>query len=184
MSQGFCIHFYFFGWFSGLLVWYKGKKWPKMKKNLSVALHISATINYMIIIFGAHVQNNISRKAFFSLFQNFNFPGCQGVKWPKMAKIFLNCTFCLRKHTSYDLHLHICKKVISLGFLFLFLQSFNFLGCWMTQKCHTSYLRKHASHDCNFWYTFVKWLQFFHVHFFFSAFFIFSKFWFFSLLGA
>ena len=91
-----------------------------------------------------------------------------------MAKIFLNCTFCLRKHTSYDLHLHICKKVISLGFLFLFLQSFNFLGCWMTQKCHTSYLRKHASHDCNFWYTFVKWYNFF-MYIFFQCFFHFLE---------
>ena len=34
---------------------YKGKKWPKWQKILSIALHISGTIHLMIVIYGAYV---------------------------------------------------------------------------------------------------------------------------------
>ena len=46
-------------------------------KILSIMLHISGTIRYMIVIYGRHVQNDdISRHFFFSIFQNFDFLGC------------------------------------------------------------------------------------------------------------
>ena len=40
----------------------------------------------MIVIYGTHVQSdNISRRFFFTFFQNFDFLACEGVKGQKMA---------------------------------------------------------------------------------------------------
>ena len=79
-------------WFCGLLVGWKGKKWPKMKKKfLSVTLHISGTIHHMIVIYGTQVQNDNISSGFFLFFRKSNFLGCYGSKTakndPKWKKI-------------------------------------------------------------------------------------------------
>ena len=48
---------------------------------MSVKIHISGTIQHMIVIYGANVQNDISR-CFFK-FQNFDFAGGQ---WAERVK--------------------------------------------------------------------------------------------------
>ena len=68
---------------------------------------------------------------------------------------------------------HMCKRIISPGFIFTFFPNFNFRGQYGKKRpkmakngvCCTSYLRKHTSYECDFCYTFVKWWylqQFFH----------------------
>ena len=89
----------------------------------------------------------------------------------------------------FSLMEHMCKRIISPGFL-PFFQIFGFISRVKWQKkiaqnhkklclyvCQSPYLRKHILHDCDFWYTFVKW---WHLQ---RSFFVFSKFWFFRLLG-
>ena len=42
-------------------------------------INTSETIHHMIFIYSAHVENNISSCCgFFSIFENFDFPGSQG----------------------------------------------------------------------------------------------------------
>ena len=55
---------------------------------MSVTLHVSGTINHMIIIYGTLVQNGNISKHFFSFFQNFDFLGCWvvGVKGQKAVQ--------------------------------------------------------------------------------------------------
>ena len=69
-------------------------------------LHISGTIHHMIVIHGRHMKNGDVSGLFFPFFQNFDFPGCFGVKKiVENDKKFVFCAPCLRNHTSYDHHL-------------------------------------------------------------------------------
>ena len=90
----------------------------------------------------------------------------KGKKRPKMTKKHVFLALYPRNHTSYDTFmLHMCKRIISPGFVFTFFPNFHFCGQYgkkwtkiaKNHVCHTSYPRKHTSYDCDFCYTFVRW---------------------------
>ena len=86
-------------WFCGLLVGWKGKKWPKMKKKiLSVTLHISVTIHHMIVIYGTQVQNDNISSGFFCFFENLIFWVVMEAKRQKMIQN--EKKFCSLRSTS------------------------------------------------------------------------------------
>ena len=117
--------------------------------------------------------------------------GWKGKEWPKMTKISICCTLFFRNYISCSLHLWctcMYKMIISPGIFFIFSQNFDFRDHWEVgrgvkraknypkwQKLLPVSLRVSGIvHDCDFWYTCVKWYlqQIFH----------FSKFWFFGFL--
>ena len=53
-----------------------------------------------------------SPAVFFNFCQNFDFLGHHGGKRPKMRKNSVCHALYLGNHTSYDLHLHLCKVII------------------------------------------------------------------------
>ena len=72
--------------FSGLLRSIKREKMAQNDKILSIMLHISGTIHYMIVIYGRHVQNDdISRHFFFQFFKILIFWVVSRVKGQKMT---------------------------------------------------------------------------------------------------
>ena len=89
---------------------------------MSVALHISGTIHANMVQMCKMI---ISSGVFFNV-KILIFQVVKGLKCkecPKMLKISVCHTLCLRNHTSYDLHLwYTCmyKRIISPGILFIF----------------------------------------------------------------
>ena len=98
--------------FSGLLRSIKREKMAQNDKILSIMLHISGTIHYMIVIYGRHVQNDDISRHFFFNFSKFWFSGLlvgwKGKKWPGMTKNSIRCAPYFRNHTSYDCHFWVC----------------------------------------------------------------------------
>ena len=110
--DGSCRGFYHFfkilSFLSCYLGW-KGKKWPKMMKNviwrtdlrnrtssLSFMVHLCEMRKYPGLFF-----------FFFFFFLKFWFSGFSGVKgkkWTKLTKNYVCHALYLRDHTSYDLH--------------------------------------------------------------------------------
>ena len=79
----------FFTFFSNFNFWHqwckKGKKRLKMA-IMSVTLHISGSIHYMIMIFGTHVQNDDFSRCFCHFFKVLIFCVGRGVKGQKMVQ--------------------------------------------------------------------------------------------------
>ena len=117
--------FFFFGLFVGS----EGKKWSKMTKNLSIVLHISGT-KHIWLSFMVHMCKMIISPGIFLISQNFDFPGCQGVKGQKMSQNDRNvCLLHLIFQESYiiwsSFMVHICKR-ITLTHIFFIFQNFDF----------------------------------------------------------
>ena len=119
-------------WFFGLLVWNKGKKWPKMTKNyICCTLYLRNHTSYECHLWYTCVKWWYLQ-VFFFIFWKFWFfrllVGNKGKKWPKMTRNYICCTLYLRNHTSYDCHLwYTCVKWYLQAF-FSFCQNFDFLG--------------------------------------------------------
>ena len=135
----------------------------------SVTRHISGTVQHMVMIFGALVQNNNISRLFFSFFKVLVFRFVRekkGNKMPQNDKKFCHTSY-LRNRTLYDCHLW-CTTVnwSYLQVFFSFFQNFHFSDCqWgkrakMAQNdkkfCYTSSLRNHTSYDFHLWYTCVE----------------------------
>ena len=99
-----CTYPVFFSHFSQILIFrvnsgvkgQKKKKGLKMKKILSVTLHISGTMHHMIIIYGTLMENDNISRSFFLFFKILIFWVVRGVKWQNMAqnekKLCLSCS--------------------------------------------------------------------------------------------
>ena len=104
----------------------------KGKRN-SVEHQISGAIHHMVVIYGTHVWNDISRHFYHFFFWFFGLWGrYKGKKWPKMIK-----KFCLSYSISQEAYIlwsgvlvHMCKMVKWWHrVIFWFLQNFDFPGC-------------------------------------------------------
>ena len=142
--------FKFFQHFDFLGSWgcKRAKKWPKATKNLSVSLHISGSIHYVLwlwflvsmckvvcmcmhVIFGMHAPDIF--RCYVCSFKILIFQVVRGAIGQKMSndKKSVCLTPYLRKYTSYDCDSwYACVKwnlqVISSNDIF---QNFDFLGC-------------------------------------------------------
>ena len=111
--SSFMVHIscFFFPHFSQILIFrvnsgvkgQKKKKGLKMKKILSVTLHISGTMHHMIIIYGTLMENDNISRSFFLFFKILIFWVVRGVKRQKMAqnekKLCLSCSISQESYT-------------------------------------------------------------------------------------
>ena len=98
-------------WFYGFLGGSNGKKWSKITKYLSVALHISGTI-HQIVIYGTHAWNNNIFTCFFLfkiliLWFGRRVKGQKNSpKWQKILSVVLNISCSIHHviHVSGTIH--------------------------------------------------------------------------------
>ena len=113
-------------------------------------LHISGTIHHMIVIHGRHMKNGDVSGLFFPFFQNFDFPGCFGVK-----KIVENdkkiCILCSMSQEPYIIWssfvVHKCKMIISPQCFFFFFHFFKNVNFWVVRRVKC---KKMAQNDKKF----------------------------------
>ena len=127
---------HFFHFFKILIFWVhrevkRQKTVQNDKKILFIVLHISGTMHIRIVIYGTCVEWWYLQ-VFSSMFQKFEFPGCQGVKRQKLAKNDKQfCASCLLFQEPYIIWslfmVHICKRIISPGIFFIF-SKYRFSG--------------------------------------------------------
>ena len=103
----------------------RAKNVPKWEKILSFVLHISGTIHHMIIICGTHVYNDNISSCFFQFFKVLIFQVIRRVKEQKIAQYDKKlCPLYLISQEPYTIwylfKVHMCKRVISLGFFYIF----------------------------------------------------------------
>ena len=118
--------FFFFSklGFFGFLEGWKGKKWSKMTKILSIVHHMSGTIHLMIAIYGIHVQNDNISILILRVVR-----GIKGQKTTQNDK-----KFCLSHLISQEpfiwssFMVDICKKIISPSQCFFYF--FKMLVFW------------------------------------------------------
>ena len=101
--------------FKILIFWFvmgvkRTKNGPKWQKIMLITLHISETIQNMIVIYWAHKQNDNFSWCFFVFhFSKFWFfwigRGLSGKKWSRITKNPVFQAPNLRNHLSYDCHL-------------------------------------------------------------------------------
>ena len=115
----------------------RAKNGPKWQKIMLITLHISETIQNMIVIYWAHKQNDNFSWCFFVFhFSKFWFfwigRGLSGKKWSRITKNPVFQAPNLRNHLSYDCHLwHTCKMIIYPGIFFHFLKILIF---WVVRE--------------------------------------------------
>ena len=84
----------------------KQQKTVQNDKKFCLVLHISGTMHYMIVIYGTCVKLQYLQ-IFSSMFQKFDFPGCQGVKSQKLAKNDKKfCASCLISQEPYMIFIY------------------------------------------------------------------------------
>ena len=153
----------------------KGQTTVQNDKNICLLHSISQEPNIIWLSFMVQMcEMIISWSVFFNvkilLFQVVR--GAERAKnGPKMTKISVCCTLNFRNHIPYDLHLWctcMYERIISAG-IFSFFSKFWFSGSlggsvkkgkkWpkMTRNSASLTLYLRTIHDCDFWYTFVKW---------------------------
>ena len=96
------------------LRWLKGQKMVQNDKKFCPSHSRFQEANMIWLSFVVHYCKMIISLEFFHFFKILIFRvvmSGKGHKWPQMTKILVRCSFYLRNHVSYDLHLwYTCIK--------------------------------------------------------------------------
>ena len=127
-------------WFFWVVRGVKSQKTVQNDSKFCLSHFICQEPYIMIVIHGAHVQNdNISRR-FFHFFKIFIFGVVRGLKEQKMVQ---NGKFCQSRFISQEPYIiwlsfmvHMCKMIVSPGvvFFFFFFHFFKILIFWTGRK--------------------------------------------------